>query len=77
MHTIYFHVADFYDQWQSGLGTFSEQESESVHADLKNVGNNLKYVFNTKITLSIYYEQYANIILFSHEDFRIFFIREK
>lgn len=42
VHAVFFHVPDFCDEKQAGLGFYSEQAMESVHSDFKHVWNKYK-----------------------------------
>ena len=42
IHAVFFHVPDFCDEYQNGLGFYTEQAMESVHSDFKNVWKRYK-----------------------------------
>lgn len=42
VHAVFFHVPEFCEEMQKGLGFYSEQAMESVHADFKSVWNKYK-----------------------------------
>lgn len=42
IHTVFFHVKEFCQRTNKGLGFYSEQASESVHSDFTIVWNRFK-----------------------------------
>ena len=42
VHTVFFHVPEFCDRHQKGLGIFSEQASESVHSNFSDTWKRYK-----------------------------------
>ena len=43
VHTVFFHVHEFCDRHQTGLGIFSEQASEAVHSNFSVTWKNYKF----------------------------------
>jgi hypothetical protein len=42
LHAIFFHIPQFCEKEQKGLGFFCEQASEAVHSDFKKTWNRYK-----------------------------------
>ena len=44
VHAVFYHVSEFCEKKQMGLGFFSEQEMECVHFEFKRIWQRSKYV---------------------------------